>query len=405
MSKRILVIGINSAPELTGIGRYTGEMLNWMVAQGYEVTMVTAFPYYPQWKVQPPHSGRFYKKEVSHEGKLTVYRCPMYVPAHPTGLKRLIHEATFLISAFFVILKLLFERTHQVTLAIAPPFHLGTLALFYGCFKKTHTIYHVQDLQVDAARELGMLKQNWLFSVLFGLEKFILRKMDTRSTISDGIRKKIMAKIDKPVKIFPNWVDTKGFYPIEKRCALKEQWGFAASDKIVMYSGSIGEKQGLSGILDVAATLRDTDIKFVICGTGPFKDKLFDQAEEMGLKNLFFFPLQGYEVFNGFLNLADLHLVLQKASASDLMMPSKLSTILAVGGLVLVTAQPDTSLYEMVAAHKMGMVVEPENNQRLKAAILQGLAGDYLQERINARRFAEINLSRDQVLGGMFGSV
>ncbi|MES2454138.1 MAG: WcaI family glycosyltransferase [Bacteroidota bacterium] len=401
--KRILVIGINSAPEPTGIGRYTGEMLEWLVANGYEVTMVTAFAYYPQWKIQPPYSGHAYKKEVSHEGKLTVYRCPLYVPANPTGLKRLIHEATFHVSAFFVILRLLFKQTHQITLAIAPPFHLGTLALFYSWFKKTRTIYHIQDLQVDVAKELDILKQKWMFETLFGLEKFILSKVDVISTISDGIRKKIRTKIDKPVMIFLNWVDTAHFYPVSNRNDLKVNWGFSTTDKVVMYSGSIGEKQGLSGLVNVAKDL--PDIKFVICGTGPFKDKLQVQANEMGLSNVYFFPLQTYSVFNDFLNMADLHLVLQKGGASDLMMPSKLSTILAIGGLVLVTAKPQTALYDVITDHKMGLVVEPENDLMLGEAILDCLANASCQERVNARRFAEANLSRDNVLGGMFGSV
>ena len=48
---KILVYGINYSPELTGIGKYTGEMVEWLVAQGHEVRVITAPPYYPQWQV------------------------------------------------------------------------------------------------------------------------------------------------------------------------------------------------------------------------------------------------------------------------------------------------------------------------------------------------------------------
>lgn len=34
---KILVYGINYSPELTGIGKYTGEMVEWLAAQGHEV--------------------------------------------------------------------------------------------------------------------------------------------------------------------------------------------------------------------------------------------------------------------------------------------------------------------------------------------------------------------------------
>ena len=88
---RVLVLGINCFPELTGIGKYTGEMVNWLAENQHHTTVVTSFPYYPYWKVQAPYSGGFYQKEVFHDGKLMVYRCPMYVPEVPSGIKRLIH--------------------------------------------------------------------------------------------------------------------------------------------------------------------------------------------------------------------------------------------------------------------------------------------------------------------------
>ena len=45
---KILVYGINYSPELTGIGKYTGEMVEWLAAQGHEVRVINAPPYYPQ---------------------------------------------------------------------------------------------------------------------------------------------------------------------------------------------------------------------------------------------------------------------------------------------------------------------------------------------------------------------
>lgn len=39
---KILVYGINYSPELTGIGKYTGEMVAWMAREGHEVRVITA---------------------------------------------------------------------------------------------------------------------------------------------------------------------------------------------------------------------------------------------------------------------------------------------------------------------------------------------------------------------------
>jgi len=401
IKKRILVIGINSFPELTGIGKYSGEMVNWLAAHDYEVTMVTAFPYYPQWKIQEPYSGWWYRKESPVAG-LTFYRCPLYVPARPTGLKRMIHEATFFLSAFFMVFRLLFTTRYATVIAIAPPFHLGFLALFYRWFKKTPVLYHLQDLQIDAARDLGVLKADWFFSVLFNLEKYILKKADQVTTISKGMQGKVLNKAGRSVSLFPNWADTDIFYPLKDRHAIKHKWGFLPEDKILMYSGSIGEKQGLEMLLDVAAKLdHHRQIKFVICGTGPFKDRLVSLAEGLGLKNVFFFPLQDRLVFNEFLNMGDIHLVLQKANAGDLVMPSKLTTILSIGGLVIVTADRETTLSEVITENQMGIVISPENAAELEAAIVHSVENEHSVLRTNARLYAERNLSKEVIFNDL----
>ncbi|HKG08680.1 MAG TPA: WcaI family glycosyltransferase [Pedobacter sp.] len=399
--KKVLIIGINSPPELTGIGRYSGEMVAWLAAHDYEVTMITAFPYYPQWKVQKPYSGWWYKKE-SPAANIILYRCPMYVPSKPTGLKRMLHEATFFMSAFFVILKLLFRPGYNSMLAIAPPFHLGFLALFYKFFKGTPVLYHLQDLQVDAAKDLGVLKAGWLFSLLFKLERSILNKADTITTISEGMQKKISRKVDRTVLLFPNWVDTASYYPMTNRKLLKARWGFSAEDKIVMYSGSIGEKQGLEMLLAIAARLEQRSaIKFVICGTGPLKNKLMSVAETAGVKNVFFLPLQEHAVFNEFLNMADVHLVLQKGDAGDLMMPSKLTTILSVGGLAIVTAASGTTLSEVITSNHMGFVVPADSEVTLEDMIVHSCENEHSALRLNARAYAERYLNKDVILSNL----
>ncbi|MFG6657439.1 glycosyltransferase, partial [Scandinavium sp. M-37] len=89
---KILVYGINYSPELTGIGKYTGEMVEWMAQEGHEVRVITAPPYYPEWQVGERYSAWRYRRE---EGAATVWRCPLYVPKQPSTLRRLIHLGSF----------------------------------------------------------------------------------------------------------------------------------------------------------------------------------------------------------------------------------------------------------------------------------------------------------------------
>ena len=190
---RILILAGNFSPEPTGIGKYNGEMIEWLAKNGYKITVITTFPYYPHWKVQEPYTKRRYwfKKEKKLFGEamipVEVIRCPHYVPKHPTGAKRIISDFSIVFATFLVIIKLLFREKYRYVMTVAPPFQTGLLAVMYKKLKSAKILYHVQDLQVDAARELGMIKSKVLINTLFRVEKYILTHTDHISSISGGM--------------------------------------------------------------------------------------------------------------------------------------------------------------------------------------------------------------------------
>lgn len=403
--KKLLFIGYNFSPELTGIGKYSGEMMQWLAEKGHDCTVLTSYPYYPYWKIQEPYrKNRFwFKKEVTNfksKGKLTVVRCPMYVPNKPSGSKRMILDTTFSVSAFLVIIPLLFCKSFNKIITVAPSFQFGLLGVLYKKIKGAKHIHHVQDMQIEAAQDLGMIKSPKLLKALYGVEKYIYKNTDIISSISDGMIERIERKADKPISFFPNWTETKNFYPIKDTSQLKEEFGFKSTDYIVLYSGGIGEKQGLDAILTSAKNLAvHQRLQFIICGTGPYKEVLKEKAKNMKLHNVHFMPLQPKECFNKFLNIADIHLVIQKEKASDLVMPSKLTTILSVGGLALITANPNSSLHRVVSKHNMGILVAPENQEALDTGILIGLGEMDNQDIKNAARaYAEKYLAIDTIM-------
>ncbi len=405
MRKRVLLIGGNYSPELTGIGKYNGEMINYIASQGYQCSVITTFPYYPHWRVQEPYtkSSWFFKKEVviapsPNAHPVKVHRCPHYIPKNPSGLKRVISDFSFFFSALIKIIGFLFRQKFDVIMVVAPPFQLGLLGLFYRAVKGGRLIYHIQDLQIDAARDFNLIKSPFIINLLLKVEKYILIKADVVSSISAGMIKKIVAKYPREVVFFPNWVDTTLFYPLDEKKSLKKAFDFEESDKIVLYSGAIGEKQGLETILESAEELKNqAGLKFVICGSGPYKEKLQEIKETRGLHNVFFLPLQSYEKLNSFLNMADIHLVIQKANATDLVMPSKLTAILSVGGVAIITANEGSSLYDVVNMHRMGVLVEPENPKAFIKALDQTLKGNQEIINQNARLYAERYLSIDEI--------
>jgi colanic acid biosynthesis glycosyl transferase WcaI len=377
MENRILLIGGNYFPEPTGIGKYNAEMMDWLASQGNDCTVITSYPYYPYWKVQEPYNEHFflYKKEtirnLNENGKpITIYRCPQYVPTTPTIFRRMILDLTFSFSCFFLICYLMFKKRYSHIICVAPSFQIGLLAILYKKIRGTKFLYHIQDLQIDAAKGLKMLKSSRLIKFLLEIEKFILKHADTISSISEGMVERIKIKCNKNVVFFPNWVDNNIFFPISSKAGLKKEFGFKSEDKIVLYSGAIGEKQGLDSIIRAAKILSNfKNLKFVICGTGPYRTILEKLTDYIKADNVSFLPLQPLEKMNKFLNMADIHLVLLKANTSNLVMPSKLTSILSIGGRVIISAPENSSLYKLVSTNNLGILIQPENDLALINAI------------------------------------
>jgi colanic acid biosynthesis glycosyl transferase WcaI len=306
---------------------------------------------------------------------------------------------SFLVSATGKLLQLMAGHKWDVVLVVAPSFQFGLLGVLYKKLRKARFLYHIQDLQIEAARDLGMITSSRIIHALLRVERYIFAHADKISSISEGMVRRIEQKAQKPVLLLPNWTDLALFYPLEDKAALKAEFGFAPTDILVLYSGAIGEKQGLEAILFAAQKyLQRPEVKFIICGSGPYRETLQAQANTLGASNVVFLPLQPTEKFNHFLNLADVHLVIQKATASDLVMPSKLTTILAVGGLALITANESSGLHTLVTQHNMGLLVEAESQQALEAGIERAISQDNRTIAANARLYAENHLSIEKVM-------
>ncbi|MFP9099577.1 WcaI family glycosyltransferase [Flavobacterium sp. RHBU_24] len=396
---RILIFGINYSPELTGIGKYTGEMGSWFAKRGHDVHVVTAVPYYPEWEVHEKYKGKKWFTEDIDGAK--VHRVPLYVPKEVNSKKRIIHEFSFVLGVLPYWFRFLFSKKFDAIFCAAPPFHLGFLPLILSKLRGMPMVSHVQDLQVDAAKELGMINNKTFLNIMFGLERFILKNSKCVSTISLGMEQKIAAKgiTEKQRIMFPNWVDEKSIRPLPKEASLRGEFGIGMDDKVILYSGNLGEKQGLESIIDTAITYKDRkDIYFIIVGSGGAKEKLVQMAADAGLTQVKFYPLQPYDKLSALLATADVHLVLQKKSAADLVMPSKLTGILSAGGCSIVTAEPGTSLYTVIHQHQMGILCEPENAESLAGAIDTAINSDLTQYRLNARAYAEKYLSKKAIL-------
>jgi len=398
MKMKILIYSLNFAPELTGIGKYNGEMARWLVRHGHEVRVVTAPPYYPEWRVRPGFSGARYRTE-RWEG-VDVTRCPLWVPEQAGGLKRLLHLASFALSSLPVMVRRTLWRP-DVVFVVEPALLCTPAALVVARLAGARSWLHIQDYEVDAGFAMGLLRGRRLRSLVLAVERWIMRRFDVVSTISGRMLELAAQKGVDPSRLtpFPNWVDVSGIVPIQAPSPYRKELGISRDAVVALCSGNMGNKQGLEVLAFAARILQsETGIQFVFCGDGAGKDAFVRQCE--GLRNVRLLPLQPIERLSDLLGLADIHLLPQRADAADLVLPSKLTGMLASGRPVVVTAESGTELAQIMQKAGCGMSVPPEHPEELAAAIRM-LARDPKRRTamgIAAREYAKLELDLDRTM-------
>ena len=403
-STKLLVVALNYAPEPTGIGKYVGEMTEWLTSRGIEVRVVAAPPYYPAWSVSPGYSGRRYTRETV--GGATVFRCPLWVPRKPRGITRLLHLLSFTLTSFPVVLWQALMWRPDTVFVVEPSLGTAPVARLAAALCGARSWLHVQDFEVDAAFELGLLRSSMLRKTILFMERRLMRRFHHVSTISNAMNNRLIAKGVKPERTlsFPNWVDTRQIRPLDAHGRLRAELGIPQDTRVVLYSGNMGEKQGLEIILDIARNFAaEPDVLFLLCGDGAVRERIANAAAE--LANVRMIPLQPLSRLNELMNIADVHLLPQKQAAEDLVLPSKLTAIMASGRPVIATARSGSDVAR--AAVNGGIVVEPGDVAAASLALRHLLADRAWRARLGiaGRAYALRNWERDAVLERAFGAL
>ncbi|RPH16161.1 MAG: colanic acid biosynthesis glycosyltransferase WcaI [Alteromonadaceae bacterium TMED7] len=394
----LLLHSLNFSPELTGIGKYNAEMVSTLVGMGTNVSILCAPPYYPEWKIKAEYSSFGYSKEVS--ANAIVYRCPLYVPGNVTTIRRLLHLFSFSVSSGLRLFSLLKLKPDLVFL-VQPTFFCAPATLLYCKLTGAKSVMHIQDYELDAMLGLGM-GGGKVSSFLKKIESWIMSKFDLVSTISysmiDNARKKGVE--ESKLLLFPNWADVNFVTPETPYAQFKQRLGLEPEDKVILYAGNMGKKQGLEIVIEAAESFKDrAEVKFLMVGAGAHAEVLKNIAMQKQLNNVLFLPLQAWDDVPAMLAMADVHLVIQKRGAADAVLPSKLTNILAAGGHSIVTAEPCTELGQL--AEKFPGIydlIEPESTDALVTAIESQLTREEKTHNSVARRYAEENLDRDKII-------
>jgi glycosyltransferase involved in cell wall biosynthesis len=362
---RILIAGVNYAPEVTGIGPYTTGLAEHLAEQGHEVIVATTFPFAPHWRwFEPPRRWRTRQRMNG----VDVWRTKVVLPPRRTAAWRIVFDSSIGLTSALTALSI---SKVDVAICLSPPIQT-TLTLAAVRFRLGKLVILVQDLPTEAAHSVEMLKQGVALGVGRALEHFAYRLADHLVVISSAFAAYIESVGVEPAKIteIPNWADLESIKPAPPDEGMRSRLGAGPNDFLTVHTGNMGAKQDLLNVVGAAALLKnDKHIKLALIGDGQERDKLVEDINARHLDNIRLLPLQASHEFSTVLAAADALLINQAPGVIDSVLPSKLLAYMASGRPVVAAAHPKSTTTDLVCRAGCGVVTVPGRPDALAAEI------------------------------------
>ena len=356
---KILVLTQYFPPETGAPQNRLFDLAQKLRLKGAEVSILTAFPNYPQYEIFPGYQGRFFMQETL-EG-LNIIRSWIYVSQKKSIFFRLLNYFSFTISSFLAgVFKV---GKVDIIICESPPLFLGFTAVLLKWIKRAQLVFNVSDLWPESAVKLGLIQNKQLISLSEGLENWIYRHSDKISGQTQGIVNDIKGRFpSKPVFWLRNGTDMEELTSRLKGIDWRSQQGFAKEDVLFYFGGLIGYAQALDCIIQAAAILKGIpNAKFIIIGDGPDKDRLVDLKTQLQANNVYFFKGVPKGQIADIIHSIDIGIIpLKKIDLFLGAIPSKIFEILSLKKPVLLGVEGEAKMLFIDEA-KAGLAFEPEN--------------------------------------------
>jgi glycosyltransferase involved in cell wall biosynthesis len=366
---RVLVVGVNYAPEHSGNAPYTTGLAEHLAARGHDVTVLTAMPHYPAWRVAPEYAGRWAARE--ERNGVHIERRAIYVPAHQSALRRAAYEASFVLAAGLAAP----AANPDVVIGVTPSLGGAMLARLFAA--RWHAPYGVvvQDLVGPAASQSGIAGGGRVTRATGMLERWALTRARVVAPVSEAFVPYLLGLGVTAERLMPlrNWTHIAP--PREDRDAVRARLGWDDGRQVVLHAGNMGLKQDLGQVLRAAALAaeRNQMVRFVLLGDGSQRGAL--EREARGIPNVEFLDPVPDDEFSDILAAADVLLVTERPSVRDMSLPSKLTSYAAAARPVVAAVMPDGATAREVTSSGIGLVTQAGDAPALLGA-LRRLAHD-----------------------------
>lgn len=384
--RRILVLGVNYTPELTGIGPYTAKLSEQLARAGASVHVVTSVPHYPEWRIHEPYRGVWLRRES--ENQVNITRLRTYVPRRQTAVQRALFELSF--AAGSALMGLVDQRPAAVV-AITP--NLGSIAVarLVASAKRAAFGVIVQDLMGAAASQSGLVAPS-AASAAARLEARLLQSADGIGVITDGFRRALRnaGVPDHKITLLPNPVRIRP--DRRNQVQARKELGWPEGFFYVVHTGNVGHKQHLENVVQAGqlAGEQGLPLMFVIVGEGNRSDAIRREARTVSRVQVY--PPVSDELYPTVLAAADALLVNERSSVLDMSLPSKLTSYFSAGRPVLAAVRDDGTTADEIKRAGAGVLVPPNDPQKLVAAAVRLSDDGQLRESLGSAGMAYARL-------------
>jgi colanic acid biosynthesis glycosyl transferase WcaI len=394
----IAIITSNYWPEKTGIGQVTTEFAEFLQLNGIPVSVATAFPYYPEWRISEEYRGSAWRTEERHG--VVIHRAAHYAAPNPSTWSRLLHEFTLCALSLPNMVRVAI-KSREVFIISPDLSHAFVGSVVAGMFGVPVTVI-IQDIMPDAAVEMGMLSNRYAILLSRWLARRLYSSANRIFTLSEGMKRRIGGSkgVQDKISIVPNTVDETEFGSTAELGSAFRKKFVPEGTFSVLHTGNMGEKQDLPLLLRAARRLRENSrIHFYVFGDGAVKKTFLRQRDSWQLRNLSHFPLQERSLLPHMLHGADVCIVSQTAQVVDIVVPSKLITSMAAGAMIVAACPADSETAKVLAASGGGLIVPSGDDEALVAAIGDIVTGqvNVREHRRRVRDYALKHFSREEV--------
>lgn len=336
------------------------ELARHLVRQGHQVTVIASRVTY----MTNAEQGKQPRKQIDDLG-VTIIRSATLPAIHRSFLWRVFSFLIFMVSSF---INGLFVRKVDLVWGTTPPLFQAPTAWLLARLKGVPFLLEVRDLWPAFAVAVGVLKNKLLIGLSEWLEQFLYRQADQVMVNSPGFIDHVTARGAKKVSLIPNGADLAMFDPETngETFRLRHHLG---NEFVVLYAGAHGLANDLDVVLDAAELLRkNLSICIVLLGAGKEKNRLQSEADQRGLRQVFFLTPVPKSEMGEALAAADACLaILQPIRMFQTTYPNKVFDYMAAGKPVILAI--DGVIRQVVEDAEAGIAVPPGNPAALAAAI------------------------------------